>query len=96
MKAPNLRKHATGQWMVKWAGKCRYLGVSEAEARQRYDAEIVAWKAWIAGGSPKLDSGSSRPKKSKPEKVREAIQQAPAPAKRSKSPSLGAVAKQTF
>lgn len=41
MRIPKLRLHATGQWMVKIEGKCKYLGTKKEAAEKKYRELIV-------------------------------------------------------
>ena len=41
MKIASLRRHHSGQWMVKLSGKCHYLGTSREVAEGRYRELIV-------------------------------------------------------
>ncbi|MBL8824847.1 MAG: tyrosine-type recombinase/integrase [Planctomycetia bacterium] len=41
VKIASLRRHHSGQWMVKLAGKCHYLGVVRETAERRYRELIV-------------------------------------------------------
>lgn len=47
-KPPSLRKHATGQYMVKWGGKPHYLGTDPVKANERYLSSLRDWAAWRA------------------------------------------------
>ena len=46
---PKLHLHATGQYMVKWGGRERYLGRDLADAQLKYSEELRAWGQWRAG-----------------------------------------------
>lgn len=46
MRVPKLRKHASGQWLVHWGGKDRYLGKNRADAERAYLRELDAWRHW--------------------------------------------------
>lgn len=49
-RKPSLSKHkASGQWYVRWGGRCHYLGKDRAKAREAYAEQIVEWAKWRAG-----------------------------------------------
>ena len=56
-RTPQLRKHATGQWFVKWAGKSRYFGQDFDKAQQKYLTDpkdgLPGWSAWRAARNTK-------------------------------------------
>lgn len=55
MRIAAIRRHATGQWMVKLSGKCYYLGTDKIEAQRKYRELIVEHY----GPSKVITSGAS-------------------------------------
>lgn len=54
LRPPTLKLHkATGQWYVRYAGKCHYLGKHKAAAERQLPAEITKWAAWAQGRTDK-------------------------------------------
>jgi integrase len=45
-RPPKLRKHASGLYVVRWAGRDRYLGRDPTEAQKRYLKSLEEWTAW--------------------------------------------------
>ncbi len=45
-RPPKLRKHATGQYMVRWGGHDHYLGHDYAEAQRAYLDQLAQWADW--------------------------------------------------
>ena len=47
-KPPSLRKHKTGQWFCRWAGKDHYFGMARAVAKAKYLGNLKQWAEWRA------------------------------------------------
>ncbi len=46
IRAPKLRKHATGQYFVRWGGKDHYLGRDHSDAHEKYLDQLNQWSQW--------------------------------------------------
>lgn len=46
VKPPKLRKHVRSGYIVKWAGRTRYLGHDPKKAQAAYLQELQAWADW--------------------------------------------------
>lgn len=46
LRAPTLRRHATGVWFCRWGGKDRYFSVDKAGSERAFAASIEEWALW--------------------------------------------------
>lgn len=48
IRTPQLKRHASGQWFVKWDGRNHYLGRDISDARRLYIDQLKLWSDWRA------------------------------------------------
>lgn len=47
-RLPQLRKHTSGNYFVRWGGKDHYLGRDRREAQNQYTVQLDLWNQWQA------------------------------------------------
>lgn len=63
VRQPGLKRHASGQYFVLWAGRHHYLGTDLKSAKIAYAAQLQQWAAWRAScitGRAAISAASTR------------------------------------
>lgn len=63
MRVPQLRKHATGQFFVRYGGRDHYLGHDKKAAEKQYLDHLDGWRHWRGEKSDRAERDKGRGRK---------------------------------